>query len=54
MLGVVHTSSGSRSDSQTLSDQRLYAALKQIDRGVMSPSMHGEIGQTQFLPKNIQ
>jgi membrane-bound lytic murein transglycosylase B len=57
MLGAVHTNSGSRSDSQTLSDQRLYAALKQIDRGVMSPStrgsMHGEIGQTQFLPKNI-
>jgi two-component sensor histidine kinase len=40
-----------------LSDQRLYAAPKQIDRGVMSPStrgsMHGEIGQTPFLPKNI-
>jgi hypothetical protein len=31
MLGAVHTNSGSRSDSQTLSDQRLYAALKQID-----------------------
>jgi hypothetical protein len=57
MLGAVHTNSGSRSDSQTLSDQRLYAAPKQIDRGVMSPStrgsMHGEIGRTQFLPKNI-
>jgi hypothetical protein len=57
MLGAVHTNSGSRSDSQTLSDQRLYAAPKQINRGVMSPStrgsMHGEIGRTQFLPKNI-
>jgi two-component sensor histidine kinase len=38
-----------------LSDQRLYAAPKQIDRGVMCTrgSVHGEIGQTQFLPKNI-
>ena len=38
------------------SDQ-LYAALKLIDRGSLSAStrgsMHGEIGQTQFLPKNI-
>src|SRR5690242_19959635 len=36
---------------------QLYAALKLIDRGVMNAStrgsMHGEIGQTQFLPKNI-
>jgi membrane-bound lytic murein transglycosylase B len=36
---------------------QLYAALKLIDRAVLSPSargsMHGEIGQTQFLPKNI-
>jgi membrane-bound lytic murein transglycosylase B len=36
---------------------QLYAALQLIDRGVLSPSargsMHGEIGQTQFLPKNI-
>lgn len=36
---------------------QLYAALALIDRGVLSPSargsMHGEIGQTQFLPKNI-
>jgi membrane-bound lytic murein transglycosylase B len=35
----------------------LYAALKLIDRGVLSAntrgSMHGEIGQTQFLPKSI-
>ena len=35
----------------------LYAALKLVDRGVLSSStrgaMHGEVGQTQFLPKNI-
>lgn len=37
--------------------EQLYAALKLVDRGVISASskgaMHGEIGQTQFLPKNI-
>src|SRR3954447_8132261 len=37
--------------------EHLLAALKLVDRGVMSAttlgSMHGEIGQTQFLPKNI-
>src|SRR5215472_9266688 len=37
--------------------EQLYAALKLIDRGVLSAStrgsMHGEVGQTQFLPKNI-
>ncbi|WGD49201.1 lytic murein transglycosylase [Bradyrhizobium sp. CB1650] len=36
---------------------QLYAALKLIDRGVLSGatrgSMHGEVGQTQFMPKNI-
>ncbi len=36
---------------------QLYAALKLADRGVISAStrgaMHGEVGQTQFLPKNI-
>jgi membrane-bound lytic murein transglycosylase B len=36
---------------------QLYAALTLIDRGILSPgargSMHGEIGQTQFLPKTI-
>jgi lytic murein transglycosylase len=35
----------------------LYAALKLIDHGTLSPctrgAMHGEVGQTQFLPKNI-
>jgi membrane-bound lytic murein transglycosylase B len=36
---------------------QLYAALKLIDRGAISPSqrgsMHGEVGQTQFMPKTI-
>jgi membrane-bound lytic murein transglycosylase B len=36
---------------------QLYAALKLIDRGELSGStrgsMHGEVGQTQFMPKNI-
>ena len=36
---------------------QLYSALQLIDRGTLSPaqrgSMHGEVGQTQFLPKNI-
>lgn len=36
---------------------QLYAALKLVDRGVLSANtrgaMHGEVGQTQFLPKNI-
>src|ERR1700680_3654866 len=42
--------------SAYFSDQ-LYAALKLIERGVLSAStlgsMHGEIDQTQFLPKTI-
>jgi membrane-bound lytic murein transglycosylase B len=36
---------------------QLYATLTLIDRGILSAStrgsMHGEIGQTQFLPKTI-
>jgi membrane-bound lytic murein transglycosylase B len=36
---------------------RRYATLTLIDRGTLSArthgSMHGEIGQTQFMPKNI-
>ena len=36
---------------------QLYATLRLIDRGTLSPStrgsMHGEVGQTQFMPKNI-
>lgn len=42
--------------SDYFTDQ-LYAALTLVDRGALAPnargSMHGEIGQTQFLPKNI-
>jgi lytic murein transglycosylase len=37
--------------------EHLYAALHLIDKGVLSAgtkgAMHGEVGQTQFLPKNI-
>jgi len=36
---------------------QLLAALKLVDRGVLSSSsigaMHGEVGQTQFMPRNI-
>jgi lytic murein transglycosylase len=37
--------------------EQLYAALKLVEHGTISASskgaMHGEVGQTQFLPKNI-
>jgi lytic murein transglycosylase len=37
--------------------EQLRAALKLVDKGMLSPNakgaMHGEVGQTQFLPKNI-
>jgi membrane-bound lytic murein transglycosylase B len=37
--------------------EQLYANLRLIDRGILSPStrgaMHGEVGHTQFLPKSI-
>jgi lytic murein transglycosylase len=37
--------------------EQLYAALKLIERGALSASskgaMHGEVGQTQFMPKNV-
>jgi membrane-bound lytic murein transglycosylase B len=37
--------------------EQLYANLNLIDRGILSAStrgaMHGEVGHTQFLPKNI-
>src|SRR5215218_1065196 len=37
--------------------EHLYAALQLIDRGALSPnqrgSMHGAVGQTQFMPKAI-
>ncbi|MDB5640769.1 MAG: murein transglycosylase [Hyphomicrobiales bacterium] len=42
--------------SEFFSDQ-LDAALKLVDRGILSASsrgsMHGEVGHTQFLPKNV-
>lgn len=38
--------------------EQLYAALALIERGTLSASargaMHGEVGHTQFLPKNIR
>ena len=37
--------------------EQLIAALRLVDEGVLSSSsvgaMHGEVGQTQFLPKNV-
>jgi membrane-bound lytic murein transglycosylase B len=37
--------------------EQLYAALTLMERGILSAgtrgSMHGEVGHTQFLPKNI-
>lgn len=37
--------------------EQLYAALKLVSEGYLSPSArgaaHGEIGQTQFMPKNV-
>jgi len=42
--------------SEFFTDQ-LYSALQLVDRGVLTSSAqgaaHGEIGQTQFLPKNV-
>ena len=56
MLSSVATLAYDCRRSEYFTDQ-LYAALKLIDRGSLSAStrgsMHGEIGQTQFLPKNI-
>ncbi len=56
MLSSIATLAYDCRRSEYFTDQ-LYAALKLIDRGALSPgqrgSMHGEVGQTQFLPKNI-
>jgi len=56
MLSAVATLAYDCRRPEYFTDQ-LYAALKLIDRGALSPStrgsMHGEVGQTQFLPKNI-
>ena len=56
MLSSIATLAYDCRRSEYFTDQ-LYAALKLIDRGALSAgtrgSMHGEVGQTQFLPKNI-
>src|SRR5215831_4882177 len=56
MLSAVATLAYDCRRSAYFTDQ-LNATLTLIDRGVLSAStrgsMHGEIGQTQFLPKNI-
>jgi membrane-bound lytic murein transglycosylase B len=56
MLSAVATLAYDCRRSAYFTDQ-LYAALKLVDRGVLSAStrgsMHGEVGHTQFLPKNI-
>jgi membrane-bound lytic murein transglycosylase B len=56
MLSAVATLAYDCRRSEYFTDQ-LYAALKLIDNGVLSAgtrgSMHGEYGQTQFMPKNI-
>lgn len=56
MLSSIATLAYDCRRSEYFTDQ-LYATLKLIDRGTLSAStrgsMHGEVGQTQFLPKNI-
>ncbi len=56
MLSSIATLAYDCRRSQFFTEQ-LYATLRLIDRGVLSPatrgSMHGEVGQTQFMPKNI-
>jgi membrane-bound lytic murein transglycosylase B len=56
MLSAVATLAYDCRRSEYFTDQ-LYAALGLIERGVLTAatrgSMHGEYGQTQFMPKNI-
>ena len=56
MLSSIATLAYDCRRSEFFTDQ-LYAALQLIDRGALSPSqrgsMHGEVGQTQFMPKSI-
>jgi membrane-bound lytic murein transglycosylase B len=56
MLSAVATLAYDCRRSEYFTDQ-LYAALTLIERGVLSAgtrgSMHGEYGQTQFMPKSI-
>lgn len=55
-LSAVSTLSYDCRRSDYFTDQ-LYAALKLVGEGYLSPSArgaaHGEIGQTQFLPRNV-
>jgi membrane-bound lytic murein transglycosylase B len=56
MLSAVATLAYDCRRSEYFTDQ-LYAALTLVERGVLSAatrgSMHGEYGQTQFMPKSI-
>ena len=56
MLSSIATLAYDCRRSEFFSDQ-LYAALKLIDQGALSGgtrgSMNGEVGQSQFMPKNI-
>src|SRR6266568_4916167 len=56
MLSAVATLAYDCRRSEYFTDQ-FYAALSLVERGVLSAStrgsMHGEYGQTQFMPKNI-
>jgi lytic murein transglycosylase len=55
-LSAVATLAADCRRSEYFTDQ-LYAMLTLIDRGTLSAgtrgAMHGEVGQTQFLPKNV-
>ncbi|MDE2579008.1 MAG: lytic murein transglycosylase [Hyphomicrobiales bacterium] len=56
MLSSVATLAYDCRRTEYFTDQ-LYAALKLVDRGTFSNatrgSMHGEVGQTQFMPKSV-
>ena len=56
MLSSIATLAYDCRRSAYFTDQ-LYAALKLIDQGTFNAStpgsMHGEVGQTQFMPKNV-
>ena len=56
MLSSIATLAYDCRRSEYFTDQ-LYAALKLVDQGTFSAStigsMHGEVGQTQFMPKNV-
>ncbi len=56
LLSAVATLAYDCRRSEYFTDQ-LYAALKLVDQGVFNAnstgSMHGEVGQTQFMPKTV-